>query len=182
MAEYKLKVNGADIDNVIGTAKSVTGIAKMDGQGRMHPANSADVLQLIINSIYPVGAIFMSTNETDPSTYLLGTTWARWADGRVPVGVSIGADNDFGYVEQTGGAKSVTLSSAQLPAASVQTLLESYSAYIPGQSETPSDTYGTVAYKRDGSSGNLNGTIQGQGQAHNNLQPYITCYMWKRTA
>lgn len=22
----------------------------------------------------------------------------------------------------------------------------------------------------------------GEGQAHNNLQPYITCYMWKRVA
>ncbi len=38
----------------------------------------------------------------------------------------------------------------------------------------------TLSGSTGGASGNTAST--GSGQAHNNLQPYITCYMWKRVA
>lgn len=40
----------------------------------------------ISDLIYPVGAIFMSVNSTDPS-FLFGGTWEIWGSGRVSVGV-----------------------------------------------------------------------------------------------
>jgi len=70
----------------------------------------------IVNSIYPVGSIKMTTNNVNPGTYL-GGTWSAWGRGRVPVGVDT-SDTDFATAEQTGGVKTVTLTAAQsgLPA------------------------------------------------------------------
>ena len=53
----------------------------------------------------------MSVNNVNPGT-LFGGTWVAWGEGQVPVGVNSN-DTDFNTVEKTGGAKSVTLTSAQ---------------------------------------------------------------------
>ncbi len=65
----------------------------------------------ILLSVYPVGSIYMSVNNVNPST-IFGGTWIAWGEGQVPVGVK-SSDTDFDTVEKTGGAKSVTLTSAQ---------------------------------------------------------------------
>lgn len=128
----------------------------------------------IIDMVYPVGSIYMSVNSTNPSV-LFGGTWSAWGSGRVPVGVNV-SDADFSTVEKTGGEKTHTLSLDEMPA--------------------HNHTY-TVPYFRmesnAASGGSLNNILEitettdntnnaGGGAAHNNLQPYITCYMWKRTA
>ena len=56
----------------------------------------------ILKRIYPVGSIYMSVNNTNPSN-LFGGTWAAWGAGRVPVGVNA-SDSDFSTVEKTGGS------------------------------------------------------------------------------
>lgn len=55
------------------------------------------LLDDIWKTIYPVGSIYMSVNNTDPGT-LFGGTWEAWGTGRVPVGVDSG-DSDFSASE-----------------------------------------------------------------------------------
>lgn len=153
----------------------------------------------IFLAMYPVGAIYMSTVNTNPSNYF-GGTWVAWGSGRVPVGVNTG-DSNFSTVEKTGGASTHTLTTAQIPAHTHGS--KSLTGQIPnhifygGQSNgsngiVSATIYSKRQYAADGTSNNgwatisINATHEhtsvGGSGAHNNLQPYITCYMWKRTA
>ena len=66
----------------------------------------------IINMIYPVGSIFISVSNVNPSTYFTGTSWEAFGSGKTLVGVDT-TDTDFNTVAKTGGKKDVTLTSAQ---------------------------------------------------------------------
>ena len=66
-------------------------------------------LSNFLNKIYPVGSIYISTANTNPSTFL-GGTWENYADGRVLKGIKSGTAGT------TGGSSSVTLSTSNLPA------------------------------------------------------------------
>ena len=198
MDEYQLQHNGEQLDTAIqlmldngtvteNTPTSIEGLMKgsggkvaaaVAGEDYVTPSQLAtDVFKLI----YPVGSIYLSVNSANPSSVFPGTTWVAWGAGRMPVGVS-GGDADFGGAEKTGGAKSVALNSSQVPPSTVNTFLDIYDAFVPAMTEQTTSNYGTVAYLKDRSQGAVTGTVQGQAQAHNNLPPYITCYMWKRTA
>ena len=131
------------------------------------------------NALYPVGSIYMSVNNTNPSTFF-GGTWEAWGAGKVPVGVDT-ADTDFNAVEKTGGEKTHILTVNEMPKHS-HSLPTFYS-----NPEKENITFADSAFNADkASDGNVSNGGQvistGGGQAHNNLQPYITCYMWKRTA
>jgi hypothetical protein len=138
------------------------------------------ILDQMFSRIYPIGSIYMSVNSANPST-LFGGTWSAWGTGRVPVGIDAG-QTEFDTVEETGGAKTVTLSQANLPDLTLD--VKTPSNYNIGM-ETGSDANhlkvaysGTVA----ATSSKLQVKTGGSGTAVNNLQPYITCYMFKRTA
>lgn len=129
----------------------------------------AEIKDEMVNLIYPVGSIFMSTENKNPSTYL-GGTWVAWGSGRVPVGVNT-SNSNFSTVEKTGGEETVKLRGDQIP-----------------------PEFATVYWREKGQNGaTYNADTSGWAVAcahHNgrqydkginNLQPYITCYMWKRT-
>ena len=126
----------------------------------------------IVDLIYPVGSIYMSVSSTTPAT-LFGGTWSAWGTGRVPVAIDA-SQTEFNTVEKTGGAKTHTLSVNEMPShnhtVTVSWLGEEGGGYPPGT------TFPSVNASTTGT------TWAGGGQAHYNLQPYITCYMWKRTA
>lgn len=152
--------------------------------------------------IYPVGSIYMSANNVNPSIFL-GGTWEAWGAGRVPVGVDA-SDADFATVEKTGGEKNTTLSLNNLPEhkhflgvnkpdagrrlittwisnINATTFLDwNYSATPSESSTILTRTYGSTAYEsaKTGKAGLSPEAIS----PVTNLQPYITCYMWKRTA
>lgn len=147
-------------------------------------------IQEIWKKIYPVGSIYFSVKNTNPGT-LFGGTWVSWGSGKVPVGVNTG-DSSFNTVEKTGGSKSI--SHTHTTAGHVLTISEipSHRHNIYRTGSTGSPGYGT-AYTSSNSGDDGFGTeFTGGGKSHSHgntgsssvtvLQPYITCYMWKRTA
>lgn len=152
----------------------------------------------IFDIIYPVGTIYESTSSANPSTYFTGTTWARYGNGRVTVGQD-SSDGSFDSVNDTGGAKTVALTSAQMPSHT-----HSFSG-TTSSNGSHNHTY-TYEYSRgsgvsgaaDGASSYVTGTTStvgnhnhtfsgttggaGSGSAHENMPPYCVVYRWKRTA
>lgn len=70
------------------------------------PGGTSITIPQIVNTIYPVGAIYMSTNNVDPGVLFTNTTWVEWGAGRVPVGIDTN-DSDFNTSEKTGGNKNL---------------------------------------------------------------------------
>ena len=99
-----------------------------------------------MDSIYPVGAIFISAVPTDPAVLLRFGTWEPFGSGRVLVGISP-ADPDFDTAEETGGAKSVDLAHNHTTAD--HTLTE---AEMPSHSHTGSSA-GAGSHNHGGSTG-----------------------------
>jgi hypothetical protein len=126
--------------------------------------------------IYPIGSIYINaTDSTNPGTLLGFGTWTAFGSGRVPVGYN-SSDTDFNAGEKTGGAKTHTLTTSEMPAHTHSTKGDNTNA-APNQNASEFSLGPAVAYTKD-----LTTSSTGGGGAHNNLQPYITVYMWKRTA
>lgn len=126
----------------------------------------------LLDRMYPVGSIYLSVTSTNPST-LIGGTWVRWGSGRVPVSVNT-ADSDFSAAGKTGGEKTHKLTVAEMP--SHYHASDGWAACDDG-----AGNYVTLGGMPGG--GTQYGTrYTGGDQPHNNMPPYITCYMWQRTA
>lgn len=119
-----------------------------------------DLTKQLFLLMHRVGDIIFSTSDVNPST-IYGGTWVAWGKGRVPVGVDT-SDSDFNTVEKTNGTKTNRIGFltagndfglAQGGGYGGKTLLDEYQGD------------GGYIYKE-----------------FSILQPYITCYMWKRTA
>lgn len=154
-----------------------------------------------LDKAWPVGSVYFSDSSVNPSTKLGGGTWVSFGAGRMPVGVDP-TQTEFDASGKTGGAKTHTLTAAELPAHShgAGTLATSSSgSHDHGvQRRGSSGSGGGVAYGAGtleadaitSSNGAHTHTMSGStdtgaglsGQAHNNLPPYIAVYMWKRTA
>lgn len=171
---------------------SVSGNLTVDGNvyagGEVYVGNQkADPILTVKNAflaVHPVGSIYMTVdaalNTADAMNQRFGGTWAAWGAGQVPVGVS-NTDGDFA-LGKTGGEKK-------------HALLENENG-LHGHNIAISGTDISNARNNAGSSGpdfwsmsvgrvgeyGFSIKPSGSGSPHNNLQPYITCYMWKRTA
>lgn len=136
---------------------------------RISPENLASDIATILAAVYPVGSIFITTVATNPATLFGFGTWVAFATGRTIVGIDTG-QTEFNTIEKTGGAKTHTLTTAEMP---------SHVHLVPWI--TLGGTGGSSG-DRAYPGGNSETSAAGSGGAHNNLQPYITTYIWKRTA
>lgn len=90
------------------------------------PGQAGITAEQVIALVYPVGAVFTTTNSVNPGTYLSGTTWELFGAGKTLIGVDT-SDTDFNAPEKTGGAKTVNLTHAH--AVGAETLDETQIPY-----------------------------------------------------
>jgi hypothetical protein len=144
-------------------------------------------------ALYPVGSIYINaTNSTNPNTLLGFGTWTAFGAGRVPVGFN-SSDPLFDTAEETGGSKDAIVVSHTHTATSIVT--------DPGHTHNTSKPVMTNATGGNGAGGfdrllevisttssttgitvATTNASTGSSGTNANLQPYITVYMWKRTA
>jgi len=127
-----------------------------------------------IASIYPVGSIYINAAvATNPATLLGFGTWAAFGAGRVMVGLDA-TDSDFDTAQETGGAKTHTLSVSEIPS-------HTHTSSLRGNGE---DELQSIPSASDNTDPSLTMTTNatGGGGSHNNVQPYVVVYMWRRTA
>lgn len=142
----------------------------------------------LVDLVYKIGDIKQTTTNVNPGTYL-GGTWVPWGTGRTPVGVD--ADQtEFNTVEKTGGEITHMLNGDEMPehdhAISSDELQSLGLMWVNSNEMEVSSTQGQpheyMWSEPEDTQITCNTNTAGGGQPHNNLQPYITCYYWKRTA
>ncbi len=128
----------------------------------------------MLETIYPVGSIYINAGvATNPGTLLGFGTWTAFGTGRTIVGVD-SSDTDFDTVRETGGSKTHTLTVDELPS-------HTHTATLRGNGENETQSLPSASDNTDPSR-TMTTDATGGGQAHTIVQPYITAYMWRRTA
>lgn len=125
-----------------------------------------------LQSVYPVGAIYISTADTNPSTLFGFGTWAQIKD------VFLLAAGDTYAGGSAGGEATHTLINSEIPS-------HNHAIWYPNESagnDSAQIGYPSVASKSTYYAVGSNTGDVGGGQAHNNMPPYLAVYMWRRTA
>lgn len=176
-------ITGAEVKTLIGVVEPAINASTAEG-GAVTPVlatgiTAEEVRALIgaaaaatsatLSSVYPVGSIYTSVVATNPSTFF-GGQWNPFGQGKVMIGVD-STDTDFDTVGNTGGAKTHTLITDEIPSHTHSMSIENASGTGSTGSSNGASSFSTV-----------NTSATGGGQAHNNLQPYVVVYMWKRVA
>lgn len=159
----------------ISTASKVAGDALTDLANI--PSGAGLIPAVNLAALYPIGIIYTSTVSTNPGTLFGFGTWTAFGAGRVLVGLNSG-DTDFDTVEETGGAKTHTLTTSEIPS-------HAHSVTVPTINNNSGAGTSNVAVEGQAASNDsiaLTSGNAGSGGAHNNLQPYIVVYFFKRTA
>ncbi len=130
-----------------------------------------DFVTGILKLVYPVGSYYINeTNSTNPATLLGFGTWVAVEDKMI-----IGASATY-PAGSTGGSATTTQTTSTMAAHShsINNYLNSTSAgqYVAGENNSSiNSTYPTI---------DTNST--GGGNAMTTISPYISAYIWKRTA
>jgi len=150
--------------------------------------------------VWPIGAVFIAVVDTSPATLLGYGTWSAFATGRMLIGLDAGAAG-WDTVEETGGGATHSHAFTQ-PTAHADVLNHLHTlATGSGATGNFSQVIGTVDTSSGGTgatptqttlatrSGNpVSGGVASQAHANgavtdgSTMPPYITVYMWKRTA
>lgn len=188
------KIDTTYIKNISVSDNTLT-VYKGDGS-----ATNLDIISF--DQIYPIGAIYMSTVSTNPATLFKIGNWEALPAGRVLLaqgtstwGVNYSAGSTGGEDKHT---LTVSESASHNHTGSATTSGSTHTHALTMRASHGKSGNGGVPRFGDGDvwsdykTQNLSAagehshaiTINnsGGGQAHNNMQPYLSVYMWKRTS
>lgn len=158
-----------------------------------------------MKKIYPVGSIYMSTVSTNPATLFGFGTWEAMPAGRVLLAQGKSSWGTTYNAGSTGGEATHQLTVGELPShghsASTNNVNQNGNiGWLQAGKDYDFSGVFATSYKNHGanvgngestgvwncifdSTHSHNVTINntGSNQSHNNLQPYISVYIWKRT-
>lgn len=127
---------------------------------------------------WPVGSIYISTENISPEQ-LFGGTWESYGQGRTLVGAGSGTDSNsetkIFEANSTGGEYSHKLTVEEIPSHSHKSGVTARGFEVNGFKGN--HTAQVMFNPNDGtkSTGDTGGS-----ESHNNIQPYIVTYMWRR--
>lgn len=141
-----------------------------------------------LDKVYPVGSIYLTVNNMDPSV-TLGGTWQRIKDTFL-----LAAGDEYGAGTQ-GGSATHTLTIDEMPSHDGH-LYSNAGGEIDNNSDNSYFVDSTALsnqnilnkYKnrpftiQNGNELNIKGYSKGGGKPYNQLPPYLAVYVWKRTA
>ena len=165
------KANQSDLDTTNSNLETIGTIA-----------NSAT-----LDKVYPIGSIYTSTTDDTVAKVQnrFGGTWVAFGSGRTLVGVDT-SQTEFNSVNKTGGEKTHTLTVDEMPRHNHTQIWMNNSPSYNIKADWTSGSGKSVSISYTGYTAGVGydvGTnFAGGDQPHNNLQPYITVYMYKRTA
>jgi hypothetical protein len=174
-----------------------TGVTQSAGNNSTALATTAFV-QAALSALYPVGSIYTNaTSSTNPGTSLGFGTWTAFGAGRVMVGFNA-SNTLFDTAEETGGsADSIVVSHTHTATSTVTDPTHSHASSgsstvivgnaavgnVPAGGSTVVPTgNNTLLAASTGISVATTNASTGVSGTDTNYQPYITVYMWKRTA
>jgi microcystin-dependent protein len=176
-------------------SETFSAVTAASGTSTTQVATTAFVASAI-DAAYPVGAIFTTVTAYADSAAVVaavgGTTWVAFAAGKMLIGLD-SSDTDFDTAEETGGAKTHTLTASEIPdhnhvykyvngqgSGSGVNFAGSSTALNYTYTATTDETVSTSTNHSLDTTGIAAGTYPG-GSAHSIMNPYIAVYMWKRT-
>lgn len=165
-----LEVNNLNVDCITSTNNNF----ELDSSGNLtvNTINAQSInSSAILSAVYPVGSIYMSVNSTNPAS-IFGGTWEQIEDKFL---LSAGTTYTAGSI---GGEATHTLTKNEMPSHN-HNIFQRIMVWDANQLRVSSNVNwtGSMQYY---SYGDLNTESTGGGQAHNNMPPYLTVYMWKR--
>lgn len=146
-------------------------------------------MDFICDKIYPVGSVYISVSNVNPSL-LFGGVWEQFATGRTLVGMGKYTDGNgnwlnFDQIEQSVGEYYHKITQDELPDYYLRGLLWNNNLGPITFTDTPDGnagfsldyTYGPIQAGRDQYILMKSG---GKDKYHYNVQPSIAVFMWKR--
>ena len=151
-------------------------IAVLDESGWVYYRTPAEIktdisvdTKTIIDTIYPVGSIYITLNQTSPSKLFPGTYWKQIKDRFL-----LSASSTYSALSVDGEATH-TLTRKEMPE-------HQHSIWYPnaGGEKSAAIGYPEAGSKNTWYAEASKTSAAGGGQAHNNMPPYLAVYMWER--
>ena len=128
---------------------------------------------MIIDLIYPIGSIYMTVSDTNPFETIKFGVWEK-IENRFLL-----ASSNIHMNGETGGEENHKLSINEMPKHSHKMKYDSIGWTAIRQN---SGTNGILENNSSSYDGQYSTEEVGNGNAHNNMPPYLVVNMWKRVA